>query len=1213
MKSSIRNTAILFLAAVLLNLVGVVSAAPGPDYAALKKFLGARMYYEAYDELLRCELLAEKQDPKLAKLKKEILSAARREAGNRVKMNPDDTSALTVLADIDYQENQVDIGVQKISKAMQKNPGTVTHYVFAKMMFAKGDFQQSYEAMEKAFQADPTSEAIMADFQFLYNCKNYGLETGKKISQNTEFLQRASQVGSGQQLAGKPESPFENDPTVPPTPTVPPEPDPPEPDPLLTAKPPDEPTPKPTPKPTGAPIPTEKPEPPPPTAFPDDDPLSFPDDPGKTPAPDQPAPPQITIADQPPDEGDPEKKKMVAAENLLKEAEAKLEEFRFDDARMLLKKAQATFPGIPGAGQLEKRLKQNLEISEKTEQEYLTAVKLFEADQWELAVKGIQKAYDLNPNKRPEARFYLGKIYFLGPDSVKDLKKARHYFDLCLKDPQLDPDLKRDIEWFVVDLLTEDKEFVDALARFQDLENRERDYVKSRSSYLQLKYYLFYKNYAVEMVLSLAVFFGLFFLILVLPHIPNIGLYFGDPLKKAKKAMEKKDFERALHVAEDALRRGTQPTPAQKELLEICIQVHFMFKNYFKCLDHAKHLKNMAPENQVALKHLTLCFLETKASHDEAIATYEEAYKRDPQNKIFLPFLAKYYIAHKQFTVESLNLMYDYFQADRHNRENVQALAETYVQTKRMGDEVIFVLEEALKDKPNELTYRELLARNFVKAGKFPEASRECLKILQTDVNNMGIHVVYTSSMKKLNMLEEAVLQYEEFLKRHPGNGQITEILTGLRKELEQSAPVGKGGRQNEDLSPFSDDLIVDVHSPMTPKASNPGKTAKPTRSVKPALPENDGADFVEPPPDGFDPEASDVPIPDFMKQEAADLQAGHPAEDIPEVPPDFETPVPPPTGKGAWNEVLESDPDAIDADDPVPLPPKLPKAVMKPQALGKKRNALEEFIDDGSPLGGDFMAGDDDLTKEILADSEAIPDEVLEEKDVEDVFLGSKDLPDTLSPKRSGHEPDPFAGAGETLDDDLASLLTSSPKKSGKPTTGTAAPSTPRKGNPPSARSAGEGLGVPPLMIHKKGAKAPGSANHSGVPDPTMVGEDPLSQARRQAANAKWNEVITLLAPAFAGNRDRSIGLMLANAYLRQKKPELARDIISTLDFDPELMTEEIKDIIYRVGVALEEGQKVPEALSMYDIICGVDINYLDVFDRSERLYAGNRKNQPS
>ena len=124
---------------------GLLSAAPTSDYTTLKKFLAARMYAEAYYELLKCELNNKSEDPKLSKLKKDLLPNARKEATNRSKVRGDDPLVFTVLADLDYQENQLERGKANVTKALNGDSGTLTNYVFAKLLFAKGNMSQAAE------------------------------------------------------------------------------------------------------------------------------------------------------------------------------------------------------------------------------------------------------------------------------------------------------------------------------------------------------------------------------------------------------------------------------------------------------------------------------------------------------------------------------------------------------------------------------------------------------------------------------------------------------------------------------------------------------------------------------------------------------------------------------------------------------------------------------------------------------------------------------------------------------------------------------------------------------------------------------------------------------------------------------------------------------------------------------------------------------------
>ncbi|MBI3039058.1 hypothetical protein HYY75_08425 [bacterium] len=133
---------------------------------------------------------------------------------------------------------------------------------------------------------------------------------------------------------------------------------------------------------------------------------------------------------------------------------------------------------------------------------------------------------------------------------------------------------------------------------------------------------------------------------------------------------------------------------------------------------------------------------------------------------------------------------------------------------------------------------------------------------------------------------------------------------------------------------------------------------------------------------------------------------------------------------------------------------------------------------------------------------------------------------------------------------------------------------------------------------------KEPGRADIGSRTDGTQ-----LSNAREKAKQGKWDEVTMLLAPVFAVNRIQEVGIILAESYVHQGKPEMAKGILDTLEFDRELMNDEMKEIIFKVGVALEGAGNFSDALELYDIICNVDINFNDVFDRSDRLYAKVKK----
>ncbi|RCK81093.1 MAG: putative Fe-S oxidoreductase [Candidatus Ozemobacter sibiricus] len=1109
----------------LLGLAGLVWAsgasspaegAPPADYSTLKKFLTARMYCEAYLELLNLELARKEEDPRLTKLKKELLPGTRKEAEKRARLNPDDSAVFTILADVEFQEGRLDEAMRRISTARQGNPNALTHHIFARILFQKGNINQAFDEMEKALQADPSSEVIFEDFQFLYNCKNYGVASAKRLGGGAGFPRRATPVASTGSTAVMPDNPFENDPTPPPDVVLPPEPTPGQ-EPVVAVKPPE------PPRPVEPPLPDE---PDGGDAEPDDT-EPFPPEP--TP---EPSPPPIKVASpsRPTVAEDPEKKRMKEADYWFEQARRKFESGDVTTAEETLAKAEGIYPGLPGRAEL----KQKIEEKKAIEKEYQFAKTLYENEKYDLARPGIQKAYDSNPEKFAEATFYLGKIYILG--SERDLKKARSYFEKFLANPNVNPDLKRDVEWVMIGLLTDDQDNEEAYRRFHEFEAKEPEYARNQRTYWRLKYTLWYRHYRTEIHIGLAVFAGATLLVFLLMVVPSLGIFVFDPLKRAQGAFENQHFEKAVSIAEDALRRGKHPIQIQRQLLEICIQSHFALRNFFKCQDHAKHLLNLFPDNPIAWKYLAKAYLETNDTSEEAVTLYETIYRQNPENKEYLPILARHYATHKVYTVETMEIMYAAFQTDPNDAANVLALAEAYVQNKRMGDEVIAVLEAALKHKPEQTEFRELLARNYAKKGMYAEAARECLAILKVNINNMGIHVVYTTSMKKMNMLDEAILQYEEFLQKHPGNAQLAEIITGLRKELEASHP---GGRDPlaplEDLSPFAEDLLVDGLGDL-------GGGPLPTGAAQ-----TDVEGFVEPPPEGFEPPDKPVPVPDFMKEGGGLAPSGGapPAPAASAAPARSTGPTPAPP---ASPPPTVSDLEALEA---IPIMDPFadhPDALLEPDGIGPQVPAGEP---PAAPAGG--AAGPVSKPKAV--------------------------------PSVPSAPPAPASGASR------------SGPKAPRPE-----PSAPRDEDRPEPDQPSAAAPSPA----ESGAR-PAAGGSAGKPAP--VGEAEVAKARDLAKRGKWEEVVKLLTPVFASRRERAVGILLAEAYLKQRQPILAKEIVETLEFDRELMPEEVKDILYRVAVALEEAKQTEAALTLYDLICNVDINYRDAFDRSDRLYSQRKK----
>ncbi len=1044
--------------------------ADNSDYQTLRTFMSAQMYGEAYNELMQRELSGLMLDSKLRSLKIDLLERTNLKLQKQAKVSPDDAAIFTILADIAFQKGDYDRASMYIGTALSNNGKAMANYVSAKILFRKGNISQAFDQMSKVLEAMPESPVVFNDFQFLYNCKQYGVATAKKITKDCNFLIRSTPIAYDNDEVEVPVSPFENDPTIADGGSdfsdyntgsdteedyvdrgdidvnddlaelskI---------DTSSASKKEKEKTIKENTEikdeKTQIVAKTDKKETNSSKASDefdfDDDGLDF-DEPEEKEVL-KPKEEEIEIKE----EKDPEEEKIKKADELLASAKAKFKDGDVDTALSNLKELDQIYPNYPGKSELETKVKYDKHIKDI----YKEAIGYYESEDYEKALKLLKEAYNYKPAMFPEAPFFIGRCYLLKKDP--DYDQALKYFEIVIPDNNVGSEIKRDILWTKLEILYDQEKYAEAKEIYDYFEEKENEFLVNQPDYKRFRYGLWLHLYMIWIVLASSLFLAVIVFVFVLQFLPDLALIGGDPLTNAQKAFAAGKYTKAIKYAEKALLKK-QPIQRDRQLREVLVQSYFAIKNYEKCQLHAKNILKDFPENTIAWGHLAKASIELEDTSNEAIRTYEELYKSDPSRRELLPLLAHHYVKTKDLSPASIEIMQDYLRDKPDDTEVIIALADGYVNNRTMNEDIVPILNNAIKLK-DKLEYRELLARTFSKCGMYEEAARECVNVLKRSINNVGIHVVYTSSMKKLKQVPKAIAQYKEFIQSNPGNNQLVEILNGLKKEEgDTSSPV-------EEVASIFDSLGM------------PGMDDEP--EAEPDL-----------------PPVAQTPVPDFLASSVTKKE------------------------EPQQNTVSTN----IDGVGNVELPDSI--QTMNPFADGEDDPLFDGF------------------------DTEELPEE-----------LGGTARPPVETAKSLDSLIDNFNNTtGKEYNEDLAPIRNIAPKAS--PSTGT-------------------------LELAEK-----------------------IDKAKDLSYTRQWDRVIELLSPEFASVRNKDAGMLLVNAWLGNNKPEMALEIIQTLDIDPEMMSDEVKDMMYRAAIALENNKNYSQALKLYDTICNADINFRDAFDRSDRLY---------
>ncbi|MBP5468853.1 MAG: hypothetical protein J6Z11_06365, partial [Candidatus Riflebacteria bacterium] len=387
-------------------------------------------------------------------------------------------------------------------------------------------------------------------------------------------------------------------------------------------------------------------------------------------------------------EEDPEMAKLKQAEDLLESAKMKFNSGNIDNAETNLKELNKIYPNLPGKQELEDKIKYERNLKSR----YREAIANYEGEEFSKSLSVFKEAYNHNPKLYPAAPFYIGRCYLLKEDP--DEEQALKYFGFIENDPDLDPEIKRDILWTKLEIYYGQEKYEEADELYQYFVKNESEFLKVHDDHYRYK--LWWNLYKTWIILIFSIFLVITIIVFILQFAPDLAKIGGDPVANAQKALDAGNFDKAIKIGEKALTKK-QPIQLDRQLREILVQAYFNLSNFEKCQFHAKTILKSFPENNIAWGHLAKASIEIQDSSHEAVGMYEKLYKSDPSRKELLPMLAKFYAANKDQSPAAMEILLDYHNINPEDTEVIIALAEGFVKNRTMTEEIIPVLNDAIK------------------------------------------------------------------------------------------------------------------------------------------------------------------------------------------------------------------------------------------------------------------------------------------------------------------------------------------------------------------------------------------------------------------------------------------------------------------------------------------------------------------------------------
>ncbi len=259
-------------------------------------------------------------------------------------------------------------------------------------------------------------------------------------------------------------------------------------------------------------------------------------------------------------------------------------------------------------------------------------------------------------------------------------------------------------------------------------------------------------------------------------------------------------WEELLQTAREGLSSGLELSEVERYRLRYAAAVALLgLGRMEEAGEAAERLVEEYPEDALGRQLMGRVFLAARRVDDHTAPFLEELLAADPNNVECLKALCDYYAGRPEKREEYRKVLVRLCELEPSAVDSLSRLAELMMEEGEADAESLAVYRRALAANPSDRRLRHAYARALFEQGEIVEALRECERSLEDELDDERLHGLLVECYRRLEMFEEGVRRYKQWLKRHE-LPVLKECLEALKEGEEEYRKRKQGLDEKEDL-----------------------------------------------------------------------------------------------------------------------------------------------------------------------------------------------------------------------------------------------------------------------------------------------------------------------------------------------------------------------------------------------------------------------------